>query len=367
MQYNQSRIQKFVDKNLNQKFLDYRPHNVLSDALYTNIILRKLLGDDCFEWCDPKTYTNSFGKTQYYTSYRCDGLDKCVSRFAKIPVAMDGSINRIPEGLFPFKNIGITNIWIRVYNPERLLLDDIFAHIRIVYGGVTLQGYSEDIESHINTMAHILRVDGISYKGDYIYVPLLCPHNSFILNYIIHSASIHVIDLGGRTSDFEVYGNICDMQTFAITSKTNNMTHDFNSIFYDCDFNGDRAFSSSQNRIRICNYHPAYAVYITNISRDKVKSIRLLQRLRITDTEENEIEFKLDDIEWLGNIAIVWFNRNLTSLANVGTAFKFSRDTESFFVIENTYDKMRYVKTVGVHLQGARYYTGIRGSSGCFG
>lgn len=65
-------IESLIGDNHSEECLSYIPYNVGYEIIYTNIILRKIIGDNTFIWCkndkNDKKYSNSFGKTQYFNN-----------------------------------------------------------------------------------------------------------------------------------------------------------------------------------------------------------------------------------------------------------------------------------------------------------
>jgi len=354
--------------------LTYNPHTLVLEILYTNIILRKILGDDYFEWCDPKSFRHPFGKPQYYNGNNIDYFP-----FAKLPVSNDGWFNEIPNGMFPYENIGITNVWMVINNPGEMGLDDIFASICVSYGPSMIQRYNaEFVENQIDVMAHILGVDGVFYKNKKIYVPILAPHNGFFLNNTLHGAIIDTLEKGfggdfdpdpeddprfggvDKIFEFEVWGNICDMNTFPALAKTSNLEHYFTTVFYHNQFNGDNCMSNSPCLLSVRLERPAYALYITNIAKERVKCIRLFMG-GSKAVNGKDVEYVLNDIEWVYDGAIIWFNRNFLYPDETNNTFNFSSAWRSSIFIEHTYTHPFYVQLEGIMFEGMHHYNGISG------
>ena len=332
-------IQEIIDKKHDHEFIWYQPYNIDVEIVFTNIILRRVIGDAFFEWCSPRKYNYSFGKAQYYKDHKF--------KFEKIPIRIHSNsscFNVIPRGVFPYENIGITNIWIVIENPNNIRMTDIVNDIIFDYGGIRLQRYAtHDIEVEINLNARMLGVDGVTYKDGKIYIPLLVPHNSFILN-DIHSAA--TIKVRGNSNNilFEIWGNICDTNAFPILAGTRNLSHNFYSVHYKSEFTGAEIFESGGiNRSKSINFNqPTYAVYITNISKARILSMRLFLYSSPGVRYEEPIygdEYPLNDVEWFDNHVIIWFNRDFLQLDKMNKCINFMTTSRSHLVIENTYTK----------------------------
>jgi hypothetical protein len=79
--YNNGVENQFIDKlikQLDNELIFYQPYAIDKEILYTNFILKKILLEKHFEWCEPKSYTNSFGKALYYNNNKFN--------FEKIPI-----------------------------------------------------------------------------------------------------------------------------------------------------------------------------------------------------------------------------------------------------------------------------------------
>lgn len=349
-------INKIIKKELDFPFIFYQPYIIDKEILYTNIILKKILQEKYFEWCNQKIITNSFGEAQYYNNNKFN--------FEKIPICKTGcsniSINEIQKDTFPYKNIAITNIWLVINNSNNLKLNNIIDKIRFVYGGMLFQNYStNDIENEINILAYIFNVDGIKYKNNKIYIPLIIPYNSFILNNNNHNTKI-ILEKENQPieNDFEAWGNICNTNVFPQLEKTNNFTHNCNFIFYKTQFNGDELLQLTNNKIKIYFDSPVYVLYIMNISKDYVKSIKLF-----IDSYENENlnynEYKLNDIEWFDNHVIIWINRNFLLLNELDNCINFSKCRDPYLIIENTYSKDTCIQIIAVSFQILNHCNGF--------
>ena len=352
---------KFIDDLINEKagepLLSFELKSNDIEIRYTNTILQKILGEKHFEWSDPTKNRNSFGQALYYNKYRLN--------FEKIPIIND-KINKIPINAFPCANIGITNIWIVINNIENRKLDDLVESIELMCGGCRFAIFrSDSIENEINILAYIFKVHGIKYKDDKIYIPMIMPYNSFILNGILHETCIYINKKEDISQiDYEIWGNICDTKIFPQLSHTNNLNHKFSSICYKTESTGGLPLSIRSKRIRLDFNHPTYALYITNISKDYIKSIKIFLR----DTESalyanNNAweEFQLNDIEWFNNHAIIWFNRNFLSLNEFNNSINFSRH-DGYVMIDNSYIDARYIEVCSIRFEVLIHMNGMCGA-----
>jgi hypothetical protein len=370
--YNNGVENQFIDKlikQLNSKIIFYKPYAIDKETLCVNVILRKILSEKHFEWCDPKSYTNSFGKALYYNNNKFN--------FEKIPIDrskilrtsgifsinirhLEICINQIPNNIFSYKNIAIINTWIVIDNPKNLKLNDIVDNIRLEYGGLLYQKYcTTDIESEINILAYIFHVDGIKYKNNKIYIPLMISfNNTLILNNTYHTLNILLGSKNRTNIDFEIYGNICDTNIFPQLSKTNNINHDCQFTFYQTQFTGEDSLSMMTNKIILNFNHPTYVLYIMNISKKYINSIKLfIDTIDIPD----DIEYKLNDIEWFDNHAIIWLNRNFLLLNELNNGINFSRCNKAYLIIENTYSENNPIQLIAVNFQMLYHTIGMTG------
>lgn len=367
------RILNIKDKYTGEnKLHNYNSHGMNLEILYTNIILRKIIRDDYFEWCDPKTFAHSFGKPQYYNNNNIDRFS-----FSKLPVSESRVFNRIPTGIFPYRNIGITNVWMVINRPNDVRLDDIFSHIIISYGNSIIHTYrNESIESQINTMAHILGVDGIFYRNNKIFVPILCLHNGFFLNDVHDDAIIETLSHDNffcktaesslcpefydtsETIDFEIWGNVCDMDSFHNLIGKTNRDKDFNTVFYQIMSNGKSDVGVSSCLIKISPSRPTYAIYISNIVESRVKSIQLFL-CGFNMISGTPVEYKLYDIEWFESGAIIWFNRKFLSPGETSETFNFSYEGSSWILINHTYHYDKVIETNCIVFKAIRHSEGM--------
>ena len=214
-------IKSIIGDNHSEDCLTYTPYNVGYEIMYTNIILRRIIGDNNFIWCkndkNDKKYTNSFGKTQYFNNnkYAFEKIqcEKTTTRRGKTDGKREFSIiNRIqtPMGLIPREYIAVSNIWIVINNPNDSklcdLIDDItFESFELC---ITYKKYlSANIENEVNLLAYMFQVDGISYRNNKIYIPLILPHNCFIFNNVICDSTISVLK-NGNNVEFETWGGL---------------------------------------------------------------------------------------------------------------------------------------------------------------
>jgi hypothetical protein len=230
----------------------------------------------------------------------------------------------------------------------------------LIYGGSLYQQYcTNDIESEINILAYIFHVDGIKYKNNKIYIPLMVSfNNTLILNNTYHTLDILLGSKNRTNIDFEIYGNICDTNIFPQLSKTNNTNHDCQFVFYQTQFTGEDYLSMMTNNIRLNFNHPTYVLYIMNISKKYINSIKLF-----IDTNDiaDDIEYKLNDIEWFDNHAIIWLNRNFLLLNELNNGINFSRCNKAYLIIENTYLENNPIQLIAVNFQTLYHRTGMTG------
>lgn len=350
-------IAKIINKTVDGNFIFYKPYNINKEIVYTNTILQKIVGDKYFLYDNPKSYkSNKFGKAQYYNNNKFN--------FEKIGLN-DKWINIIPKDRYPYENIAITNLWIVIDNPSNMKLNDLVNNIRFQYGGRLFQKYNTfDIENEINILAYMYNLDGIEYKNNKIYVPLIMFHNVFIFNNIYHQVRIEVIKHnidGSRTNVLcDVYGNICDANAIPELKNTNNLTHNCSFIFYKTTCVGEDYISTFINKIILNFMHPTYALYILNISKKFVKSIKLFMSNHTIIS--NDSEYKLNDIEWFNNHAIIWFNRKFLLVNELNNSINFSCYTRPNLIIENTYTDNHKIEIVALNFEEIIYRDGMTGT-----
>ncbi len=85
-----------------------------------------------------------------------------------------------------------------------------------------------------------------------------------------------------------------------------------------------------------------------NISKKYVNSIKLFISTNeiLTDTE-----YKLNDIEWFDNHAVIWLNRNFLLLNELNNGINFTRCNKAHLIIENTYIENNPIQLIAVNFQ----------------
>ena len=356
-------------KDKDYALIQYRPYNIDIGTVYTNIILQKVLGDACFSWSDAKQYRNSFGKAQYFANHKFS--------FQKILQVSDYIIpeekykyidfNAFPKERYVYKNTAFTNLWVGIDNPDNVTLHELVDTIEFESGGIRYQKYAtSNIEHEINVLAYIFQVDGIKYENKRIYVPLIVPYNVFILHNIHHPARIRVIKNSEQVF-CEVYGNVCDSNALTPLAHTNNMTHQFASVFYRTQFTGSNTISMTKQIIRLFFLHPTYALYIMNISQSCVKSRRLFLD-NYTNTQPHvHYEYPLHDIDWFDNHAIIWLNRTFLMFDELNKNVNFSCIVRGGYLeVENTYSEPQSIDIVAVSFDMIYNRNGMAGLLICF-
>lgn len=361
-------INKIINKTTN--VILYTPYNINKEIVYTNIILQKIIGDIHFEYSKKINNKNSFGEAQYYNNKKFS--------FEKIEIN-NKWINIIKNT--PYENAGITNLWIVIDNPTNLKLNDLVDNIRLCYGGMLYQSYcTSDIENEINILSYIFNVTTIKYENKKIYIPLIIPYNSIILNNGYYAAEILVtknnID-GTRTNVIcEIYGNIIDTNVIyelentqtnredvklfsgakeKAEGNTNNVTHNFSSIFYQTQFICENIITINKNNVKLYFLHPTYVLYIMNISKEYVTSIKLFINTNVNDY----FEYKLNDIEWFDNHAIIWFNRKFLLVDELNTNLNFSCCIRPYLIIENTYYDDHKIEIIALNFNVMNNFNGM--------
>jgi hypothetical protein len=347
-----------------EKYFFYKPYNISNEIIYTNAILKKVIRDEHFKWCNvsisPKTFSNSFGQTQYYYDSKY--------KFEKLPLVKTEQnpwspkdnlkhsyfiMNKIPKYVFPHDNLVISNIWIVIDNPNNFKLNDLVDNI-IFESWFRYQSYSSnDIENVINTIAYIFKVDGIKYRNNKIFIPLVIPYNCFILNNIRCESMLSVMK-NEENVDFEAWGNIGDVDTFPKHShsmiKEKNYTIDCVFILYRSLYD-KRKLSMTESKISLDFLrHPTYVICIMNISKEFVKSIKLI----ISSIQE----YEFNDIEWIDNNAIIWINRHFLVVEEMDKNINFSRQCDAHLIIDNVYQKSQDIEIISINFNTIHYCDG---------
>lgn len=170
---------------------------------------------------------------------------------------------------------------------------------------------------------------------------------------------------GSRTNVLcEVYGNICDANVIPELKNTNNLTHNCSFIFYKTQCVGEDYISTYINKIILNFMHPTYALYILNISKEFVKSIKLFIIYYLSDHTiiTNDSEYKLNDIEWFDNHAIIWFNRNFLLVNELNNSINFSCCARPHLIIENTYSDNHKIEIIAFSFEEILYRYGMTGT-----
>lgn len=403
--YNTGTQNKYIDKIIKNetdyKFIFYKPYIIDMEVLFTNNILSKII-DKHFEWQSPKIYRNVFGRIQHYdidtiedNKFNFEKISEYISNKQSSNITLSRVItkattnivnylqpsttkilfnrnstvyiNRIPKDRFPYKNIAITNLWIVIHNPTNLKLNDIVNSIQFIYGGMLFQKYdTNNIENQINILAYIFCTDAIKYYNNKIYVPLVIPHNSLIFNESYHDAIIR-LDNKILDTNFEVWGNICNANIFPELENTNNFTHHCAFVFYKTQFTGTDSLSTLNNKIKLHFNHPTYVLYIMNIEKKYVTSIKLFVNYYINSNDfvtSNHHEYKLNDIQWFDNHVIIWFNRDFLLLNELNNNLNFSQCSNPYLLIENTYTKTNPIEILALNFEAQIHTSGMTGK--CF-
>ena len=341
----------------------YEPHNIHRDTMYTNLIVKKVLGDAFFSWADPKHHRNSFGKTQHCNGHRCtfEHIQTKTNTNTK-----DAFFNNPIQ--YSFENIAFTNLWLVIDNPQNVTLCDLVDTIEFESGGQRCQRYgTSDIELEINVLAHIFKVDGIAYQPGKIRVPLVVPYNVFFFNntYHDHGARIRVLKQGGYVPNVNVYANVCDTRVFPELSHTTNLTHKCSFVFYRTQYTSPETISTTKPHVRLHFNHPTYALYIMNVSKERVSSIKLFLDNHTTTRPIVTYEYPLNDeyCEWHDNHVIVWFNRQFLTLEMLNTHVNFSCCHTPYLTMENTYSDLKPnpIEIVAVSFDMLRHGGGLTG------
>ena len=356
-------IESLIGDNHSEEYLSYIPYNVVRyEIVYTNIILRKIIGDNTFIWCkndNDKKYSNSFGKTQFFNNnkYTFEKIhcEKTVTRQLRVGENREYSIiNRIKTRmcLIPPENIAISNIWIVINNPNDSKLCNLIDDITLESWFKYKQYLSMDIENEINLLAYMFCIDGIRYRNNKIYIPLILPYNCFIFNNVEHDSMISVVK-NGINVEFEAWGNITDSRTLPVKYRGRHHYMDFVSVFYETQYRKN-GISISSNKIEVCFRHPTYAIYIMNISKEKVKYIKLF----LSNTEYNGFKEYPSDIEWVGNNAIFWINRLFLLKNELHNNINFDR-FYSHLIIDNEYYETQNIEIVALNFTTIKYEFGF--------
>lgn len=336
----------------------YEPHNIDRDTVYTNLIVKKVLGDAFFSWADAKHHRNSFGHTQHYNGHRCT-----FQRILTNARPFEG-FNKMPKDAFPFEHAAFTNLWLVIDNPQNVQLRDLVDTIEFESGGHRYQRYStSDIELEINVLAHMFQVDGVAYQPGNIRVPIVVPYNVFIFNNTHHDARIRVLKHTNHVPNVNVYANVCDTRVFPELSHTTNMTHKGSFVFYRTQYTGPETISTTKPHVRLHFSHPTYALYIMNVSKERVKSMKLFLDNHTNTRIIATYECPFNDIEWHDNHAIVWFNRQFLTLEMLNTHVNFSCCHTPYMTIENTYSDLKPnpIEIVAVSFDMLRHGGGMTG------
>jgi hypothetical protein len=331
------------------ELLCYTPHIINRDVVYTHLILRKLIGDASFSWANEKSYAHSFGQAQHYENHTFK-FERIQDSSITVPPGTYAHLdfNKIPKGIYAYNNVCFANLWLVFDNPTNVKLGELVDHIEFEHGGHLWQRHStSDIEQEINILSQIFKVDGITYKNRKIYVPLIVPYNVFIFNDTHHGARIRVMKYGKKV-DADVYGNVWDANAIPLLAHTNNMTHKCVSVLYRTQFTGVETISTTNVNVKLHFSHPTYAVFIMNISKDRVSTIKLFSDRNIYTGSKTTYEHQLNDIEWFDTYVIVWFNRKFLILEELNTNFNFSPCENAHFMIDNSYSDLHAIEIIAV-------------------
>ena len=379
-------IQEVIEKRgpYSEGLIQYYPLQFDMEVCYTNQVLSKILGDPCYSWTKPFSNSrNSFGQPQYYREQKFpfmlignkpDQINRWIAggvwsedhrsstSKSKGFWINNGKERHEARMVFPFKKLAFTNFWIAIDNPQQLKLRDLIQTIEFENGGMRQQQYAcYDIENQINILAYIFGVDGIKYDRDRIYIPLVVPFNVLIFNGTYHHAKIRCRSQDRWLTDFDIYANVCDVDAFPELAPTDEYTHKCNFVYYRTQFTGADIICKEKNKIRLNFMHPCYALYIMNVSKEYVTSIKLvLDRYNIW---ENNVfyEYMLDDMEWFDNHVILWFNRKFKVFSEMNKNVNFSFSHKSHLIIENTYTEPHGIEIVAVNFDLFSYGCGMSG------
>lgn len=398
-------IQDVIEKRgiSSEGMIQYSPLMFDRDIFYTNKVLRKVLGDSCYSWANPFSNSrNSFGKPQYYREQKFpfmpignkdEALQQLTQPVTRSPNELvtcalrSGGVwledlctvrssttksegfwsNNGKTNNFPFKKLAFTNFWITIDNQQQLKLRDLIQSIEFEIGGILHQRYCcYDIENQINILAYIFGVDGIKYEDGRICIPLVIPFNVLILNGTYHQAKIRCMSNNRWLTDFQIYANVCNVDAFTELAPTDEFTHRCNFVYYRTQFTGNETIYKEIKKIRLNFMHPCYAIYIMNISKEYVTSIKLLWDHYSCPQERGGqgavyYEYLLDDIEWFSDHVILWFNRNFKVFTEMNKNFNFSCSHGPHFIIDNTYTEPHEIEIVAVNFDLFSYGTGVSG------
>lgn len=347
------------------KLLWYEPHNIDRDTVYTNLIVKKVLGDAFFSWADAKHHRNSFGHTQHCHVMDTDHVFTFEHIQTKINTnAKDAFFNNPIQETeeYSFENTAFTNLWLVIDNPQNVQLRDLVDTIEFESGGHRYNRYcTSDIELEINVLAHIFKMDGIAYQPGKIQVPLVVPYNVFMFNHTYHGARIRVLKQGTYVPNVNVYANVCNVRVFPELSHTTNLTHKCSFVFYRTQYCGTETISTTKPHVRLNFNHPTYALYIMNVSKERVNSMKLFLDNYTNTRTVATYEYPLNDIEWHDNHAIVWFNRQFLTLEMLNTHVNFSCCHNPYMTIENTYSDQHPIEIVAVSFDMLRHGGGMTG------
>lgn len=356
-------------KNDDNELIIYKPYIIDADVLTTNMIFKHLTNDNCAEWHNPQIYKNVFGKIQHFNGnkFPFEKLAEHTPSNQKKSLFNDilrrYSTEKINRKII--ENKGITNIWIVIENPLNLKLNNIIQCIYLEYGGQRIHRFNtSDIENEINILAYIFKHEGIQYKNNKIYVPLIIPHNAFIFFGSYHSAILYIVYVDNiEDITYKIYGNIIDNSAFPIIKNTNHLTNRCEIIYYKLQYTGTQKISSTQPKINIYFMHPTFVMYLMNVSREYVQSIKLYINFSF-DTSNQYYEYTDIQIEWFDNHAIIWINKDFLIPEKINEkVVNFSRCDRPYLQIENTYENMQQVELLSVSSNILRHNRGMAGLS----
>ena len=354
-------------KNYKNELIIYKPYIIDADVLTTNMIFKHLTNDNCAEWHNPQIYKNVFGKIQHFNGnkFAFEKLAEHTPSNQKKSLFNDilrrYSTEKINKKII--ENKGITNIWIVIENPLNLKLNNIIQCIYLEYGGQCIHRFNtSDIENEINILAYIFKHEGIQYKNNKIYVPLIIPHNAFIFLGSYHSSMLYIVYVDNiEDITYKIYGNIIDNSAFPIISNTNHLTNRCEFIYYKLQYTGTQKILSTQTKLKIHFMHPTYVMYLMNVSREYVQSIKLFINF-LYDSSKQYYEFTDIQIEWFDNHAIIWINKDFLIPEKINEkVVNFSRCDNPYLIIENTYENTQQVELLAVSSNILRHISGMAG------
>ena len=92
-----------------------------------------------------------------------------------------------------------------------------------------------------------------------------------------------------------------------------------------------------------------------NISKEYVTSIKLFINTNVNDY----FEYKLNDIEWFDNHAIIWFNRKFLLVDELNTNLNFSCCIRPYLIIENTYYDDHKIEIIALNFNVMNNFNGM--------